>query len=81
MLYLADAINHPEEIRLIGPSEAPNELRLLAWYAVEGMGTVAMIAGFRPAQRAWEGWTGYQSPKMSYVQTKRDGRLVYARSS
>ncbi|MCF8005090.1 MAG: hypothetical protein K9L32_12990 [Chromatiaceae bacterium] len=79
LLYLAETIKAPDEIWAIGPALAPNELRLLSWYKISGE-VVAMIAGFRPSKRTWEGWTGYQSPKMSYVNTKREGRLVYVRT-
>jgi SPP1 gp7 family putative phage head morphogenesis protein len=74
--YIAETIKAPDEIWLSKGSAGDQTLYFLAWYLIGGQST-AIMAVFKGGRKAWEGWSGYQSLNMAYIETKRTGILVY----
>lgn len=73
--YIAETLLRPDEIRLATGSANDRSLYLIGWYLIAKRAT-AIIAVFKELGAAWEGWSGYQSTNMDYIQTKREYPLT-----
>lgn len=74
--YIAESIYRPDEVWLETGGHGDQTLHLLARYLIAGY-AVAILAVFKERGRVWEGWSGYQTKNMVYVETKRTGTLLY----
>jgi hypothetical protein len=79
VLYIAETIQRPDEIWLNTGTAGDQSLHLLAWYII-GRRETAILAVFKHRGNVWEGWSGYQSLKMGYIETKREGTALYRRT-
>ncbi len=77
--YLAATIKEPDEIRLHEGSHGDRALYLLGRFIVKGkiMNTLAV---FKADHRTWIGWTGYQTFRADYFESKRNDVPIYRRS-
>jgi len=78
LLYIAEAILRPDEAWIRTGSFGDRTLLLLARF-LRGREDFGVVAAFKEAGHAWEGWSAYQSPQAHYIATKRDGVLVFRR--
>lgn len=78
LLYLAEAILRPDEAWMTTGSFGDKTLVLLARF-VRNRETFGAVAVFKESGKAWEGWSSYPSGKAAYIETLRDGVLVYRR--
>ena len=78
LLYLADAIKNPDEVWLKTGEYQDNALYFLSRYMIKDK-IIGLLAVFIEGKKVWTGWTGYQSSKLNYFETKRDGYLIYRR--
>ncbi len=76
LLYVAETIKRPAEIRLDSASAGVPSLYFLGWYAVDRK-DLAILVVFKGKGRVWEGWSGYQTHNMGYVASKRAYPLIY----
>jgi hypothetical protein len=76
LLYLAETIKNPDEVWMTTGAAGDRSLYYLAWYLIGGKET-AMLAVFKERGKVWEGWSGYQSQNMAYIEAKRTGVLLY----
>ncbi len=76
MLYIAETILQPDEIRLVTGSAGDRSLYFLGWYLIAGQKT-AIIAVFKDHGKIWEGWSAYQTSNMIYVEAKRAYPLIH----
>lgn len=79
LLYVAEAILNPDEIRLVDGDYGSRMLYLLARFVVRS-NTLNILAVFREDGAIWGGVTGYQTFRDKYFETKRNGVLVYRRA-
>lgn len=80
LLYLAETILDPDEIRLVEGGHGDKSMYLLGRYIVRGSVT-NLIAVFKQDGRVWTGWTGYQSNKSDYLEEKRSESILIFRRS
>ena len=76
LLYVAETIKNPAEIRLDRESAGDPSLYLLGWYLIERK-EIAILVVFKDRVRVWEGWSGYQTRNMAYLASKRVYPLIY----
>lgn len=75
--YIAATIKRPDEIRLETGSVGDASLYLLGWYLIARKETT-IITVFKKRGTTWEGWSGYQTQNMAYVETKRVYPLIFS---
>lgn len=78
LLYLADTIKNPDEVWLKTGEYQDNALYFLSRYLIKDQ-IIGVLAVFVESKKVWTGWTGYQSSKLNYFESKRDGYLIYRR--
>ena len=81
VLYVAETIKAPDEIRLVSGDYGDRGLYFLSRFML-GREVVGVIAVFAEQGDFWEGWTGYQIPlksRQAYFETKRLGALIFRR--
>lgn len=78
VLYLADTIKSPDEIRLVANGEGPARLYFLSRQVLHGK-VLHAIAVFRQMPGAWVGWSAYQTYDAEYFKSKYEGLVIYRR--
>lgn len=78
LMYLADTIKNPDEVWMKSGGHQDRALYFLSRYLIKNKLT-ALLAVFIEEEKAWTGWTGYQTNSSVYLQSKRDGYLVFRR--
>ncbi len=78
LLYIADTVKNPDEIRLESGDYQDETLYLLSSYLIRGKLT-HIITAYKKTGALWTGWSGYQSTSKTYFETKREGVLLYRR--
>ncbi len=81
VLYIAETIKAPDEIRILKGDFGDRRLYFLSRFLF-GKEQIGVIAVFTEQGSFWEGWTGYQVPLKSreiYFETKRSGTLIFSR--
>lgn len=80
VLYVAETVKRPDEIRLTAGHFGDQALYCLARYLI-GTDTTNILVIFKARGKVWEGWSGYQIPsrRAVYWETKREGTLLYRR--
>jgi SPP1 gp7 family putative phage head morphogenesis protein len=76
VLYIADTILNPDEIRLEEGDFGDQHLYFLSRYLIKKE-IMNVLAVFRKTKKVWTGWTGYQNFRSDYFETKRTGQLIY----
>ena len=76
VLYIADTILNPNEIRLEEGDFGDKHLYFLSRYLIK-KDIMNVLAVFRKTDKIWTGWTGYQNFRSDYFETKRTGQLIY----
>ncbi len=78
MLYIADTINDPTEIRLESGDYGDKSLYFLSQYLIRKE-IISVIAVFKQQEKLWTGWSGYQTGSTDYFEGKRKETVLLYR--
>ncbi|WP_295577876.1 PBECR2 nuclease fold domain-containing protein [uncultured Lamprocystis sp.] len=74
--YIVKTIQEPDEIWMRAGHAGDLTLYLLARYLI-GDKVTGIVTVFKAAGQVWEGWSGYQTTSMIYLESKRTQGLLY----
>lgn len=78
LLYVANTILDPDEIRMEQGGHGDRSLFMLGRYLVRNA-TMGVLTVFKEDGKVWTGWTGFQDHRPEYLEAKRGGILIYRR--